>query len=50
MVSWIGICTFRGWYKRIFFFGSGNEIGMLEDMCVAVAELGNVHFQVKKKG
>ena len=25
---------------------SGDEIGMLEDMCVAVTELATVHFQV----
>lgn len=29
-----------------FYCYSGDEIGMLEDMCVAVAELATVQFQV----
>ncbi len=28
------------------FFYIGDEIGMLEDMCVVVAELATVQFQV----
>ena len=28
---------------------AGDEIGMLEDMCVAVAELATVQFQVCKR-
>ena len=29
-----------------FFSAAGDESSMLEDMCVAVAELGTVSFQV----
>lgn len=32
--------------QYLFLFILGDEIGMLEDMCVAVAELATVQFQV----